>query len=418
MKEYKIFSLKKYSILTLTAILCGYIGHAQDKKAVIQGTTDHTEPMVVRFIAFDKATQSKKVDSAQVVNGKFSIQVSFKGLASSVMITATYNGKSISQGSSDIKSLLVDENGAKIYIKDKVRDAIISDSPLETERDRFVNATYIPEADSAGMHFYINGTSPIVTQIMFGDNSNSEENKKLKAFLEKQERFLTQKLALQRKFIGQNPDSYFAILAIEDQIRYGKDLPSIPAMIKSLSPRLQNSGEMKLTWALLEKTKSAPNTHESIEKMEQKMKDSHKTLTIGSTAPDFTLKDEKNKSVSLSDFKGKYVLLDFWASWCVPCRKENPNLIKAYNEFKNRNFTVVGIALEEKRSEQAWFNAIKKDGLPWTQLVDFEDAVAGKLYNVHSIPSNYLIDPSGKIIGVNLHSEELQQKLTEILSDL
>ncbi|MDB5112382.1 MAG: thioredoxin, partial [Mucilaginibacter sp.] len=144
-----------------------------------------------------------------------------------------------------------------------------------------------------------------------------------------------------------------------------------------------------------------------------------KALTIGLMAPDFTQFDVNGKAVKLSDFKGKYVLIDFWASWCVPCRRENPNLIKAYQQFKDKNITILGVALEEKGHKDAWLAAIKKDGLIWPQVADIQNAdnEAQKAYKVSSIPMNFLIDPSGKIIATNLRDKGLLDKLSEILSN-
>jgi peroxiredoxin len=136
---------------------------------------------------------------------------------------------------------------------------------------------------------------------------------------------------------------------------------------------------------------------------------------IGSTAPDFVQNNENGQPVSLSSFKGKYVLIDFWASWCGPCRRENPNVVAAYNEFKNKNFTILGVSLDQDK--QKWLDAIKNDNLTWTHVSDlayWQNAVAKK-YNVSSIPQNYLLDPSGKIIAKNLRGEELRQKLSELL---
>lgn len=141
----------------------------------------------------------------------------------------------------------------------------------------------------------------------------------------------------------------------------------------------------------------------------------NKVGAVGTDAMDFTQADVDGKQVSLSSFKGKYVLVDFWASWCKPCREENPNVVKAYNKFNAKNFTILGVSLDQ--TKDAWVNAIRKDGLTWTNVSDlqFWNNAAAQLYHVQGIPQNFLIDPNGKIIARNLRGAALDAKLCELL---
>jgi len=147
-----------------------------------------------------------------------------------------------------------------------------------------------------------------------------------------------------------------------------------------------------------------------------KAKENLSKIALGSNELDFTQNDALGKPVSLSSFKGKYVLIDFWASWCGPCRAENPNVVKAYNKYKDKGFTVLGVSLDGQSTRAAWLKAIDTDGLVWTQVSDLKgwSNEAAKLYDVKSIPQNFLIDPNGVVIGKNLRGEALNAKMAEI----
>jgi peroxiredoxin len=134
-------------------------------------------------------------------------------------------------------------------------------------------------------------------------------------------------------------------------------------------------------------------------------------------ALDFTQPDTTGTPISLSSFRGKYVLVDFWASWCGPCRTENPNVVESYNRFNSKNFTVLGVSLDRPGQKDKWINAIKEDNLTWTHVSDlqFWNNSVAQLYHVGSIPTNFLVDPTGKIVARNLRGPALQEKLCELL---
>jgi peroxiredoxin len=140
-----------------------------------------------------------------------------------------------------------------------------------------------------------------------------------------------------------------------------------------------------------------------------------KGVMVGSAAPEITLSDTTGNAVALSSLRGKYVLIDFWASWCGPCRAENPNVVRMYNKFKDKGFTIYSVSLDKTKAD--WERAIRNDNLPWTHVSDlkFWQSAAAQQYGVQAIPATFLLDKDGKIIAKNLRGQALEQKLEEIL---
>jgi len=196
--------------------------------------------------------------------------------------------------------------------------------------------------------------------------------------------------------------------------RYTKARPSSPVssfVLYVLNPLFDGIDDLEARYNEL---KPAAQTG-VYAKMVEQLISSAKVGAIGSMAADFTQNDTANNPVSLSSFRGKYVLVDFWASWCRPCRMENPNVVRAYNRFKDKNFTVLSVSLDMQKDN--WVKAIKDDKLTWTNVSDLQywNNAAAQLYRIQSVPQNILVDPEGKIIARNLRGEELEQALKSIL---
>jgi peroxiredoxin len=201
---------------------------------------------------------------------------------------------------------------------------------------------------------------------------------------------------LTEQWVNEHPNSPVSAFLIGTILRAKLSFEELEVLLNKLSPSAKNNPATRNILQIIETNKL-------------------KLTDIGKIAPDFIQNDTLGNPVALKNFRGKYVLIDFWASWCTPCREENPNVLKAFNAYKSKNFTVLGISLDGEKNE--WLNAIRKDGLIWEQVSDLKgrENTAGAKYDITAIPSNFLIDPDGKIIAKNLYGEDLQKKLEEVL---
>ncbi len=190
------------------------------------------------------------------------------------------------------------------------------------------------------------------------------------------------------------PNSYAAALILRDFVAKHRELPEVEEMYGQLTPWIRQSYLGREVKAII---------------------DARKTVAVGSVAPDFALQTLDGKTISLKDLRGKFVLVDFWASWCGPCMAEVPNVKKVYEKFHVKGFEVVGVSLDEKK--EAWTNAIAKHGLSWlhvSSLKGWKCPVAAQ-YSVTGIPATFLLDPEGKIIARNLRGEELMEAVAKVL---
>jgi peroxiredoxin len=199
------------------------------------------------------------------------------------------------------------------------------------------------------------------------------------------------------EFVKKNTQSPIALFALTQFAGWDIDVEAVEPLFAKLPEEQKKYASAK---TLLDNIETAKKT------------------SVGKIAMDFTQNDTLNIPVKLTSFRGKYVLVDFWASWCGPCRAENPNVVKAFNDFKDKNFSILGVSLDREGDKQKWMDAIHKDNLTWTHVSDlkyWQNDVA-RLYGIQAIPQNFLLDPNGKIIAKNLDGEKLRQKLNEIFN--
>ena len=227
------------------------------------------------------------------------------------------------------------------------------------------------------------------------------------------ERITEAQRAFSKKFIEENVGSFASMLALSQQLVARVSVFSIP---KDLSYFEKVDSAL---FRLYPQSEDVLNLHDFVIKMKSQAKGDAKVgnYGIGDEVPDISLENPEGKVINLYSLRGKYVLLDFWAGWCRPCREENPNLLENYNRFKNKGFTIFQVSLDKEK--KMWMDAIEKDGLSaWSHVSDlqFWQSVPARVYNISSIPANFLLDPEGKVIAINLRGATLGEKLAEVLN--
>ncbi len=374
----------KHSLIALLLLMMVLSVSAQEMKFVLKGSVPATTKKYNALLSWDNGGNGEEV---KVINGKFTINgtLSSPGIATlSLQEADPKPGKEFSrlEYEQNTLSLFVDSGVITVTTKTLLWDAVVKGSAVVNDYNNYQHQ--------------IQPLSRLESK--FGEVYDTYFKAKKEELAKDVFELYTGMADLyykeQLQFVKMNPSSFVSLYLIQQAIGSNPDAAKGEPMFALLSPSLQNSEKGKELNELIELGR--------------------KTM-VGKQAIDFTQPDTNGNNISLSSFKGKYVLVDFWASWCAPCRKESPNLVKAYEKYRNKNFEILGVTLDENKEK--WLKAINDDHYTWTQVGDIKgwENAAARVYGIQGIPFNLLLDPNGVIIARNLRGEALEKKLEEVL---
>jgi peroxiredoxin len=381
--------LKRATYLIAALLFAGLNSYAQ--KLTFTGKADKKYDGN-KIVLYNRATGDH--DSAFVKNGKFAFTVSYKE-PTRYFFYSDFERKT--KGGYAPFGIVVTKPGT-IKIDADIEN--FSNSKIKGSKENELYSSFASESSKAQKKIRDELTQKY-GEALLNNRKPDTADIKYKQLVQEYSKLnqANQKIEFERlkQFVNEHPGSFAAVYLL-DGYANRIELSEVETLYETLLPAYKE-------------TKNGKSIAKVIE--------ARRITAIGKTAPDFAQPDTLGNAVKLSDFRGKYVLVDFWASWCGPCRAENPNLVKTFNRFKDKGFTVLGVSLDQPGKKEAWMAAIHKDNLTWTQVSDlkFWDNEVAVLYGIKAIPMNLLLDPEGKIIAKDLRGAELEKKIAEVLSN-
>ena len=376
--------MKKIAITAL--VFTSLLSQKALSQTTINGSLNNIKDTIDKVFVQYMNKGERAIDSVEVKNGKYSLSLASITEPTQVSLIAKNSlNKSARLTRKSVAGFFIEPGTITVTNTDSFSNAAVSGSKANLEFEKLTAAAkpYNTQQQELSKKF-----SALLKE------GNKAEAKKVENQIDSLDEVVNEKVYA--AYLKNNTSSPLALYALEIAAGYAIDADKISPLFNTLPAEQQNSFSGKAFKAKL---------------------DIASKTAIGKYAIDFTQNDTLGKAVSLKDFRGKYVLIDFWASWCGPCRRENPNVVAAFNQFKDKGFHILSVSLDQPGAKEKWIQAIHDDNLTWTHVSDLQfwnNAVA-KEYGIQAIPQNLLIDPKGKIIAKNLSGENLANKLKEIL---
>jgi len=382
--------MKKLSFFSLCCLLAiSSCKNGSDNSFSLKGTIgDLNDPTTIYLSYWSEGSEIQ--DTTQLKKGAFTFQGEINEPAPArLILDYTGDGMVPAAQAGNILYLYLESGTIELSSPDSLQHVKFINSPINDEHQLYLDYIGGQIQDLAAR---MNKKVQQATPEQLNDTAFfAQLNKEYAQLLEER----SQK---QQEYVREHPDSYFSIEALSESVSSDFDADVIEPLFLSINEKYRETYTGK---AFAQRIEAA------------------KTIGIGKKAPNFTQNDPDGNPISLSDFQGKYLLIDFWASWCGPCRQENPNLVKAYAVYKDKGFEILGVSLDNKDGKEAWLKAIEKDGLTWPQVSDLNywNNEVARMYGVRAVPQSYLLDLAGVIIAQNLRGNALEEKLAEIFGE-